>query len=382
MYLIEWGFWQMATESETERKAYEAELTPAEKRATQEFYEGDLEEDIHFQTVSEKPHTRGPIFAFNETFIEMRCGGSEEKRGLITIATLGGIMPIIGVTTISTLYFLWEDITDREARSLLMVALTFMMALVSGATIFFYTKYGLHLTRLEMLTSRHLLIRFNRVTQQVHLHRPKYCGGIVTFPWNATGSTGLYPEDDSLSMGMRLGLVWHPSRTGLPHMEMALLGKQGQGGSELRDEWEFIRRYMEEGPHAVPRPRLSTQLPSPLQAFSAQFEGLGRFFRKSSWLFKVALLFVWPAFVIIGTGHWLSLLLCWRPRWPKVIREAGLPGKPIPPVTTLSDYPPAIQARLLANADRWLLKPGKRPAKKPRKPRRSKAQEKPAAPNE
>ncbi|ENY79022.1 hypothetical protein C206_04092, partial [Pseudomonas putida TRO1] len=27
-------------------------------------------------------------------------------------------------------------------------------------------------------------------------------------------------------MGMRLGLVWHPSRTGLPHMEMALLGKQ------------------------------------------------------------------------------------------------------------------------------------------------------------
>jgi hypothetical protein len=36
-------------------------------------------------------------------------------------------------------------------------------------------------------------------------------------------------------------------------------------------------------------------------------------------------------------------------------------------VTTLSDYPPAIQARLLANADRWQLKPGKRPAKKPRK---------------
>ncbi|EKT4543507.1 hypothetical protein QEM15_005772, partial [Pseudomonas putida] len=68
-------------------------------------------------------------------------------------------------------------------------------------------------------------------------------------------------------------------------------------------------------------------------------------------------------------GHWLSLLLCWRPRWPKVIREAGLPGKPVPPVTTLSDYPPAIQARLLANADRWQLKPGKRPEKKPRKPR-------------
>lgn len=150
-------------------------------------------------------------------------------------------------------------------------------------------------------------------------------------------------------------------------MEMALLGKQGQGGSELRDEWEFIRRYMEEGPDSVPRPRLSTRFPSPIQAFSAQFEGMGRFFRNSRWPFKVALLLVWPAFVIIGTSHWLSLMLCWRPRWPKIIREAGLPGKPVPPLTTLSDYPPDIQQRLLANADRWHLKPGKRPEQKPRK---------------
>ncbi|MFJ7010018.1 DUF6708 domain-containing protein [Pseudomonas putida] len=376
MYLIEWGFWQMATESEAARKAYEAELTPNEKR--QDLYEGDLTEEMHFQSVSKKPYVRGPVFTFSDTILEMRCGGSEEKRGLITLATLGAIAPAIAVGLITTTGFLWMDITDPEGRSVITILTTLIMLSVSSTLVYLYSKYGIHFTRLEMLTSRHLLIRFNRVTQQVHLHRPKYCGGIVTFPWKTTGSTAIDPEDDSLSVGMRLGLVWHPSRTGLPHMEMALLGKQGQGGSELRDEWEFIRRYMEEGPHAVPRPRLSTQLPSPIQAFSAQFEGLGRFFRKSSWLFKVILLFVWPAFVIVGTGHWLSLLLCWRPRWPKVIREAGLPGKPVPPVTTLSDYPPAIQERLLANADRWQLKPGKRPEKKPRKPRKSKARENPA----
>ncbi|MGE8324085.1 MAG: DUF6708 domain-containing protein [Pseudomonas sp.] len=376
MYLIEWGFWQMATESETKRKAYEAEMSPKEKYAAKDFYESDLEE-IHFQPVSEKPHTRGPVFAFNDTFMEIRCGGSEEKRGLLTLATLGGVIPAIGVLTISALNFIWIDITDHETRSFLTVALTLIMSLVAGAALYLYSRYGVIFSRLEMLTSRHLLIRFNRKTQQVHLHRPSSCGGIVTFPWKTTGSTGINPEDDSLSVGMRLGLVWHPSRTGLPHMEMALLGKQGQGGSELRDEWEFIRRYMEEGPDAVPRPRLSTQLPSPIQAFSAQFEGLGRFFRKSSWLFKIVLLMVWPAFVIVGIGHWLSLLLCWRPRWPKVIREAGMPGKPISPVTTLSDYPPAIQERLLANADRWQLKPGKRPEKKPRKPHTPKSKNSP-----
>nr|WP_225780649.1 DUF6708 domain-containing protein [Pseudomonas sp. Marseille-Q3773] len=370
MYLIEWGLWQMATESESKRKAHEAEMSPKDKYAAEDFYESDLE-DIHFQPVSEKPHARGPVYAFNDTFMDMRCGGSEEKRGLLTLATLGGALPTISVLTITALNFLWTDITDHETRSLLTVLLTVIMTTAAGAVLYIYTKYGVAYTRLEMLTSRHLLIRFNRKTQQVHLHRPSYCGGIVTFPWKTTGSTALYPEDDSLSLGMRLGLVWHPSRTGFPHMEIALLGKQGQGGSELRDEWEFIRRYMEEGPDAVPRPRLSTQLPSPVQAFSAQFEGLGRFFRKSSWLFKVVLLMVWPAFVIIGTGHWLSLLLCWRPRWPKVIREAGRPGKPIPPVTTLSDYPPAIQERLLANADRWQLKPGRRPDKQPRKAKKN-----------
>ncbi|WP_012053198.1 DUF6708 domain-containing protein [Pseudomonas putida] len=365
MFLIEWGCWKMATESSASCKADYAQRSLPDKRSDSNVSDVDL--DISFKSASEHPHTRGPIYAFNETYFDMRCGGSEEKRGLITLMTLGGVAPTIYAWAQLTHGFLVFNISALPEFNIPIILLNTLALLIGAGLTYLYLRYGFHLTRLELFTSRHLLIRFNRKTQQVHLHRPTYCGGIVTFPWRETGSTSTYQEDDPLSLGTRLGLVWHPSRTGLPHMEMALLGKQGQGGSELRDEWEFIRRYMEEGPHAVPRPRLSTQLPSPIQAFSAQFEGLGRFFRKSSWLFKVALLFVWPAFVIIGTGHWLSLLLCWRPRWPKVIREAGMPGKPVPPVTTLSDYPPAIQARLLANADRWQLKPGKRPAKKPRK---------------
>lgn len=367
MYLIERGLWEMAIESKAKRKVFDAQRSLIEKRADKDSNENDMSKQIRFNSVSEKPNARGPIFSFNDTYMEMRCGGSEEKRGIITIMTLGSLVPMTYAWLKITLSSVYTNITQPDFLSVFSVLFSTYMLSIGGAVYYFYAKYGFRFTRLEMLTSRHLLIRFNRKTQQVHLHRPSCCGGIATFPWRTTGSTGVKPEDDSLSAGMRLCLVWHPSHTGLPHMEMALLGKQGQGGSELRDEWEFIRRYMEDGPHAVPRPRLSTQLPSLVQAFGAQFEGLGRFFRKSSWLFKVVLLLVCPAFVIIGTGHWLSLLLCWRPRWPKVIREAGMPGKPVPAVTTLSDYPPAIQERLLANADRWHLKPGKRSEKKPRK---------------
>jgi hypothetical protein len=373
MFLIEWGLWKTCTESEAARKAADTVMAPTDKSVAIDLYESELREDVYFRPASNTPRSRGPIFAFNETYMDMRCGGSEEKRGLITLMTLGGLGPMTYAWFRVTFFSIYINATQADFLSVFSVSFSLYMLSIGGAVYYFYAKYGFRFTRLEILTSRHLLVRFNRKTQQVYLHRPTSCGGIATFPWRTTGSTGLYPEDDSLSVGMRLGLIWHPIHTGLPHMEMALLGKQGQGGSELRDEWEFIRRYMEEGPHAVPRPRLSTQLPSPIQAFSAQFEGLGRFFRNSSWLFKLAILIVWPAFVIIGTAHWISLLLCWRPRWPKVIREAGLPGKPVPSPTTVSDYPPEIQERLLANADRWQLKPGKRPEKKPRKPRTPKA---------
>nr|WP_232097617.1 hypothetical protein [Pseudomonas sp. URMO17WK12:I11] len=134
----------------------------------------------------------------------------------------------------------------------------------------------------------------------------------------------------------------------------------------MQSEWEFIRRFMDEGPEDLPRPPMTSHFPWPWQAFTPQFEGLTHYFRKSSRIIKLGLVLISPAFLIIGTGHWLSLMLCWKPRWPKIIREAGLPGKPVPPLTTVNDYPPAIQERLRENAYLWAVRPGKRPERKKR----------------
>lgn len=114
--------------------------------------------------------------------MEMRCGGSEEKRGLITLVTIGGVLPGIIFGTGIAVGSIWLDITQPYSISFIAVILTALLASASGAALYFYLKYGVKISRLEMLTSRHLLIRFNRITQQVHLHRPSYCGGIVTFP--------------------------------------------------------------------------------------------------------------------------------------------------------------------------------------------------------
>ncbi|MGE8324348.1 MAG: hypothetical protein ACN6OX_14880, partial [Pseudomonas sp.] len=204
MFLLEWGFWQMATESETERNKTDQQNSRTDKKDDNKFYQGDLDQETHFNPVSENPRTRGPVFVFNDTYFEMRCGGSEEKRGLITLMTLGAIAPTINAWTALTYGFLKFNLSILPDFNILIITLNILSFLAGSGILYLYLKYGLRFTRLEMCSSRHLLIRFNRKTQQVHLHRPTNCGGIVTFPWKTTGSTAIYPEDDSLSVGMRL----------------------------------------------------------------------------------------------------------------------------------------------------------------------------------
>ncbi|WP_227658030.1 hypothetical protein, partial [Klebsiella pneumoniae] len=103
-----------------------------------DLYEGDLSEEIHFQSVSKQPYARGPIFAFSETVLEMRCGGSEEKRGLITLATLGAIAPAIAVGLYITIGFIWMDFTDPEGRSAVTLLTTVIMLSASSTILYLY----------------------------------------------------------------------------------------------------------------------------------------------------------------------------------------------------------------------------------------------------
>ena len=182
----------------------------------------------------------------------------------------------------------------------------------------------------------------------------------MVLPWQ-----GVYSDEVA---GQRLALAWLPfDNTSLPFPTVAFVGKQSSRVSDLQSEWEFIRRYMDEGGRqGVEKPRISSQLPLPWPAFTAQFEALGPFFRNGGPWVWIGCLLISPAFVIVGLAHWTSLLLCWRPRWPRVIREAGQPGKPVPDFTTVDDYSSDVKAQLLANAHRWALHSGSAPERRQR----------------
>lgn len=358
MYYFEWVCWRAKLEPEASRK---------NDPALGKLHELDDLKDQAFAkiSVSQTPKSRGPVYIFDDRILEMRCGIWESRRGFITILTTGLIAIFckisvgVGLIIIELFHALPGNVGALDTGLVLM--LFFYIAVISTA-LWVYFKYCWDFSRLEIFTSRHLLIRFNRKTHQVHLHRPPHCGGIVTLPWEGVISTGADLKAAEVSaFEVPLMLTWPSPLTGTLQAELACVGKPSLLQSDIRDEWEFIRRFMDEGAHGLPRPHITSHFPWPWQAFTPPFEGLEKYFHGSSIKVKIGLLLISPAALLFGVGHWLSLMLCWKPRWPKVIRQAGLPGKPVPAQTSLADYPLPIQQRLQENAYLWAVHPASPP---------------------
>ncbi|TQJ98142.1 hypothetical protein FBY20_4945 [Achromobacter sp. SLBN-14] len=358
MYATEWMMWWGCLKSDEELGSHSRGARPSPRAVS---YVEDVAQERAAQQAKrcDRAVSRGPVYAANDIYMEMRCGGMEDKRGLITLATaifVGMILyawavssgPILFAVLLGSMKWYDSSIGWQQYFDLAFDVIIF------GVPLWLYFRHAFRFSRLEVLTSRHLLVRFNRITRQVYLHRPSHCGGVLVLPWNGTTSMEM--------AGQRLMLGWFPDDTPLPFPNFALVGKPSSRLYDLQAEWEFIRRYMDEGGlQAVERPRISSQVPLPWPAFTAQFEALGPFLRNSGPLTWLGCVLISPAFVIVGLSHWASLLLCWRPRWPRVIREAGQPGKLAPAFTTVADYPPDVQSQLLANAHRWKLRPGRAP---------------------
>ncbi|WP_226166834.1 DUF6708 domain-containing protein [Burkholderia cepacia] len=296
--------------------------------------------------VSEHPCADGSIYAFNDTYIEIYAGALQERRGVLTVFTL-----LVGfvIWTLGSLSFEMGSVwvtnkhfgTLREAKTIDYID-PVIIGLIALGVCFAVYKFLWRFIRLENFVQRRLLIRFNRVTRQVYLHRPGYAGGLATLAWEQVSPEAALGLPEWRGTGTQLMLAWTNDMTGLPYFHIMLVGKVANGTSDIVNLWEFIRRYMEEGPQSVPRPKkLLGKVPWPwlsLQAPWTFFKPLWRGGLKRGVLLWTVLLS--PVILLHATLHWISLLLGWEPRWPRIVREAGLPGKPVPPLSTAADWPP------------------------------------------
>ncbi|MGA6179498.1 DUF6708 domain-containing protein [Stenotrophomonas sp. NPDC077421] len=226
-----------------------------------------------------------------------------------------------------------------------------IMILLWSVANFLVFKHGLRWMRLEIFTQQRIVIRLNRITRQVHVNRPTYAGGIATFPWDAT-----VPEMTGSDPGARRGdgslmMMWMSQGSGAGFDEFCKVGGNLDDRGKAEALWEYIRRYMEEGPDAVPQPkRLRATFPWPWDSVRSTLSFLLPSWRNGDkGLVLTLALLLSPLLLLHSLCHWMSLLLCWPTWWPRIIRRAGLPGAPVPALTVAEDYGAEIARKLRAS---------------------------------
>ena len=287
------------------------------------------------ESVSDRIHENSSIYSHKENHIDVRTP-NDEKRGVITFFA-SCIYGMLIYAFLMTLFISSNQIrtghgplskaTLTSSDHFFNILFPLLWLLVLGI----FIKYTFRFIRLESFTARRIIVRFNRITRKVYLLRPKHLGGIRIMDWDKTEILIDKKMSELEGTGGFVILVWDKGDgvdlTGTPtdNIEVTFIGKPTRNASELLAFWEYIRRYMEDGPAAAPAPeKLICKFPWPWLSLKAAW-GLDTSFLRQRELriFVLLNLLLWPVILIHAAGHWLSLLLCYEPRFPKVIEDAG-----------------------------------------------------------
>ncbi|MDR0674517.1 MAG: hypothetical protein LBF93_12900, partial [Zoogloeaceae bacterium] len=179
----------------------------------------------------------------NSTFLEMRdkfllVKGLWTFWSLFIFVVFGGLL--ISMTVIA--FFHWPTLPDAK-RQELVLSLSLIYAMFIPLILFFWQFRF----RKESFRYTHYPIRFNRRTRRVHVFRLD--GTVMTEAWEKLFFTlcqNKYGGDDWEVRAHRL------AADGRTVLETFALGyRSGRASVNLLGQWEFIRRYMEEGPESV-----------------------------------------------------------------------------------------------------------------------------------
>ncbi|WP_312434470.1 DUF6708 domain-containing protein [Achromobacter sp.] len=330
MYILERGFqWskKLITYEEATAEIYGKQRKPGEA-------ELDAPDGVS-ESVSSEIYDNDSLYMYTDNFIDLRTP-NDEKKGVITAFLLwvyGFLFYFFlkfsgtAVEYISAGHGYHDDVPLVAKDYFFLPLFPLLLLLILGV----FAKYTFKYLRLESFTARRIVVRFNRATRKVYLLRPKHLGGIRIMDWNKTEVLIDKSMSELEGTGGFVVLVWDRGDgvdlqgTPTDNLEVTFVGKPTRSASELLAFWEYIRRYMEGGPDAVPAPKkFVSKFPWPWVSFKAAWGLDTQFLRHSAlWIFVVANLLMMPAILIHAAGHWLSQLLCYEPRFPSVIEQAG-----------------------------------------------------------
>lgn len=237
----------------------------------------------------------------NSTFLECvdfyynNCGAG---------AFLGLSITSIFTSALITTYYLiirnWHTHTSEEKTSALLAS-AFITGIALAAL-----YVGVKLLRFDAFRLTHYPIRFNRKNRMVYAFRPD--GSVFSAPWDS-----LYVVHHNIPGPVGWHIRAHVlDEKGLVQDTLAIPNPIGTSESAL-EQWEFIRRYMEQGPDQVQDLTdyfmpLWDRKESPLFSFlrlNANYAGN-----------PVAKIFMFPITLIFTLGRVFAMLTNKIPTWP------------------------------------------------------------------
>lgn len=286
----------------------------------------------HRERLCERSDDQGLLHACNDTWLEVRTWNND-IRGITTLFGWGmlfvfGMLPfhigrdlVISFQTGFNGIGLPMDAVDLKAAMASMIGVTFMF----GAAAWVMYRYGL---RYELLTQRWIRLRFNRKTKKVYLLRPKYAGGLMVFDWTDTDPSLNKSVDPNASFLIWPALVWgSETELGRPTVMQFIARRTSfKTTGDWMAFWEYIRRYMEEGPESVPKPKtVIGYWPSLREAWISVTQWYPAFQQKGA-IGKVGdgiTLLILPLILLMFVGNFLGQCLTWQARFPKEVENAG-----------------------------------------------------------
>ncbi|WP_265920870.1 DUF6708 domain-containing protein [Cupriavidus nantongensis] len=232
------------------------------------------------------------------------------------------------------LFLSWNEPYESAMLPLVIGGWTIMLFFVAGFVFFVYMMFVGLGARTAFFSPLRGRVRFNRKTRQVYVLRPGYCGGDKVFAWGRLEAVlkpfpaRMEPKVVRYLQAQPL-VLYHPPFSAddaaavgedVIFIESATVAYYPEGVAGL---WEYIRRYMEEGPSidVIPpnAPTSFKQVPRYLPPAYSTYCGMPS---AAQCRFELEVSFYLPLYMFLAQST------CYWPRFPKAWESDSGIGEP------------------------------------------------------
>ena len=272
------------------------------------------------------------LIRFNSTYIEMVDRRFRQRGMLLTCLSLLAVLVFVG----AWIYLVFDSVSvraDGEASGF--DGFFVFVSLVLAAGVVVVSKLVL---LKDFFTFTHYPVRFDRKARMVHAFLGRRDGGPVSVRWDdAFFHVGWSGEGDDRLSDIRCHVVDAQGSI----VRTFAVGHCFDDEAKVLAEWEFIRRYMEDGPADVfERPQVDAAVYGRDFAVRTRRIDLSVVpsLRNSFYWVVLAMPQAWfdarlwlaPLYSPLFLCRWLVMKSCRAPRWPPVIEAQAIvePGDP------------------------------------------------------